>query len=50
MPKTTSGQSIEQISTRVAYESPYMRLREDQIRRPDGSEGVYSYVESPTSR
>lgn len=46
MSKTT-GSIIEQTSTRVVYETPYMRLREDQIRRPDGSEGIYSYVEKP---
>ncbi|MGN9843625.1 NUDIX domain-containing protein [Nonomuraea sp. H19] len=39
--------SIRQISTRVAYESPYMRLREDRIARLDGSEGVYTYVDKP---
>ncbi|TMR96349.1 NUDIX domain-containing protein [Nonomuraea basaltis] len=38
---------IRQISTRVAYESPYMRLREDRIVRLDGSEGVYTYVDKP---
>lgn len=43
----TSEQVIEQVTTQVVYESPYMRLREDQIRRPDGSEGIYSYVEKP---
>lgn len=43
----TDEQTIAQLSTRVVYETPYMRLREDQIRRPDGSEGIYSYVEKP---
>jgi hypothetical protein len=40
-------QIIEQLSTRVVHETRYMRLREDRIRRPDGSEGLYSYVEKP---
>jgi 8-oxo-dGTP pyrophosphatase MutT (NUDIX family) len=43
----SSGQVIEQLSTRVAYQTPYLRLREDGIRRPDGSGGVYSYVDKP---
>jgi 8-oxo-dGTP pyrophosphatase MutT (NUDIX family) len=29
------------------YQSPYLRLREDRIRRPDGSPGTYAYVEKP---
>lgn len=43
----SAGLSYEQLSTRVAYESPYLRLREDGIRRPDGSSGTYSYVVKP---
>ena len=42
-----SGPVIEQTSTRVVYENSHMRLREDGIRRPDGSTGIYSYVEKP---
>ena len=45
--RETSGPAIEQLSTRVAYQTPYLRMREDQIRRPDGSDGVYSYVDKP---
>jgi 8-oxo-dGTP pyrophosphatase MutT (NUDIX family) len=41
------GLSIEQVSSRVVYDNPWMALREDVIRRPDGSEGIYSYVEKP---
>jgi 8-oxo-dGDP phosphatase len=41
------GPIIEQTSTRVVYENSHMRLREDGIRRPDGSEDIYSYVEKP---
>ncbi len=43
----SAGLIYEQLSTRVAYESPYLRLREDGIRRPDGSTGIYSYVSKP---
>lgn len=42
-----SGPSIEQVSSRVIYENPWMTLHEDVIRRPDGSEGIYSYVAKP---
>ena len=42
-----NGPVIEQTSTRVVYQTPHMRLREDGIRRPDGSTGIYSYVEKP---
>ena len=45
--RETPGQAIEQLSTRVAYQTPYLRMREDQIRRPDGSDGIYSYVDKP---
>jgi 8-oxo-dGTP pyrophosphatase MutT (NUDIX family) len=41
------GPSIERVSSRVVYDNPWMTLREDVIRRPDGSEGIYSYVEKP---
>jgi 8-oxo-dGTP pyrophosphatase MutT (NUDIX family) len=43
----SAGPAIKQVSTRVAYESPYLRLREDVIRRADGSPGIYAYVEKP---
>jgi 8-oxo-dGTP pyrophosphatase MutT (NUDIX family) len=42
-----SRPSIEQVSSRVVYNNPWMTLREDVIRRQDGSEGIYSYVEKP---
>jgi 8-oxo-dGDP phosphatase len=45
--RDTPGPTIEQLTTRVAYQTPYLRLREDRIRRPDGSDGIYSYVDKP---
>jgi ADP-ribose pyrophosphatase len=33
------------LSTRIAYENPWTRVREDRIRRPDGSDGIYGVVE-----
>ena len=39
--------SIETLSTRIAYENPWTRVREDIIRRADGSQGLYGVVERP---
>jgi hypothetical protein len=33
------------LSSRVAYENRWTRVREDRIRRPDGSVGLYGVVE-----
>lgn len=38
---------IQAIGTRVVYENRWMRVREDAIRRRDGSEGIYGVVEKP---
>ena len=38
---------IRQLTTRTAYENQWMRLREDTVRRADGSEGLYGVVERP---
>ena len=32
-------------STRIAYENPWIRVREDQVIRPDGQPGLYGVVE-----
>jgi 8-oxo-dGTP pyrophosphatase MutT (NUDIX family) len=45
--KDRDGLTIERVSSRVVYDNPWMALREDVIRRPDGSEGIYSYVDKP---
>jgi 8-oxo-dGTP pyrophosphatase MutT (NUDIX family) len=39
--------SIEQVSSREIYRNPWLSLREDAIRRPDGSAGVYSVIDKP---
>lgn len=39
--------TIQRISSRIVYQNPWMQLREDVIQRPDGSQGIYSYVEKP---
>ncbi len=33
------------LSSRDVYENPWIRVREDAVRRPDGSPGVYGVVE-----
>ncbi|GBR06691.1 NUDIX domain-containing protein [Acetobacter oeni] len=33
------------LSTRIAYENPWTKLREDIIRRPNGQSGLYGVVE-----
>jgi 8-oxo-dGTP pyrophosphatase MutT (NUDIX family) len=33
------------LRSRVAYENPWIRVREDAVLRPDGSPGVYGVVE-----
>lgn len=38
---------IETLGTRIVYENRWMRVREDAIRRRDGSEGIYGVVEKP---
>ena len=41
----TATPEIETLSTRVVYENPWTRVREDAIRRQDGSAGIYGVVE-----
>ncbi|GAA0991612.1 NUDIX hydrolase [Acrocarpospora macrocephala] len=38
---------IRTISSRVVYANPWMTVREDEIERPDGSPGLYGYVDKP---
>lgn len=47
MSEPISQPTIVQLSSRVVYENPWMTLREDQILRPDGSQGTYSVVDKP---
>jgi 8-oxo-dGDP phosphatase len=39
---------IEPVASREIYRNQWMILREDDIRRPDGSLGIYSVVDKPT--
>ena len=40
-----SDGGITTLSSRMAYRNPWTRVREDIIRRADGSEGLYGVVE-----
>jgi 8-oxo-dGTP pyrophosphatase MutT (NUDIX family) len=38
-----------QVSSRLVYENRWLSLREDQVRLPDGSPGMYTVVDKPTA-
>lgn len=38
---------IRQLASRVVYENRWMRVREDDVRRADGSGGIFGVVEKP---
>ncbi len=38
---------METINSRVVYQNRWMTVREDAIRRADGSDGIYGVVEKP---
>ncbi|MEO3757658.1 NUDIX hydrolase [Mycobacterium sp. B14F4] len=38
---------IQRLASREVYRNNWMTLREDDIRRPDGSDGVYAVVDKP---
>ncbi|WP_232327677.1 NUDIX domain-containing protein [Herbidospora yilanensis] len=40
-----SGPVITTISTREVYRNPWMSVREDEIEHPDGTPGVYGYIQ-----
>ena len=39
---------IQRVASREVYRNSWMTLREDDIRRPDGSTGIYAVVDKPT--
>jgi 8-oxo-dGDP phosphatase len=45
---TGSVPFIERLASREIYRNPWLVLREDDIRRPDGSSGIYSVVDKQT--
>jgi 8-oxo-dGTP pyrophosphatase MutT (NUDIX family) len=38
---------MEQLSSRVVYRNAWMTVREDEVRRADGSTGLYGVVDKP---
>jgi 8-oxo-dGTP pyrophosphatase MutT (NUDIX family) len=38
---------MERLGSRVVYTNPWMTVREDHVRRPDGSTGIYGVVDKP---
>ena len=40
-------QPITRIASREVYRNDWMIVREDDIRRPDGSPGIYGVVDKP---
>ncbi len=40
-------EDIRTLASRVVYENRWMRVREDSVRRRDGSGGIYGVVEKP---
>jgi len=37
------------LSSKVVYQNPWMRVREDAVVRPDGTDGIYGVMESKDS-
>jgi 8-oxo-dGTP pyrophosphatase MutT (NUDIX family) len=38
---------VEQVRRRIVYRNPWMVVSEDEVRRADGSPGIYGVVEKP---
>jgi len=39
---------IDRVASREVYRNNWLTVREDDIRRPDGSPGVYAVIDKPT--
>ena len=39
---------IHRVSSREVYRNDWLTMREDDIRRPDGSPGIYAVIDKPT--
>ena len=39
--------AVETLGSKQVYANPWMALREDAVRRPNGSTGIYAVLESP---
>jgi 8-oxo-dGTP pyrophosphatase MutT (NUDIX family) len=42
--KDKPGNPWQTLSTRIVYDNPWIRVREDQVVRPDGQPGIYGVV------
>ncbi|WP_197376583.1 NUDIX domain-containing protein [Mycolicibacterium baixiangningiae] len=40
-------ESIRRVASREVYRNDWLTLREDDIQRPDGSDGIYAVVDKP---
>jgi 8-oxo-dGTP pyrophosphatase MutT (NUDIX family) len=40
---------MQTITSRQVYVNPWMSVREDTIRRPDGSDGIYGVIDKPNN-
>ncbi len=40
---------METLSSRQVYANSWMTVREDAIRRPDGSDGIFGVIDKPTA-
>ena len=38
---------VETMHSREVYANPWMTVREDEVRRADGSDGIYGVVDKP---
>jgi 8-oxo-dGTP pyrophosphatase MutT (NUDIX family) len=45
----TMKNPLKTTSSKTVYQNPWIRVREDKIIRPDGSEGIYGVIESKDS-
>lgn len=43
----SDGGVVRQVSTREVYRNRWLSLREDEVRRPDGSDGIYTVIDKP---
>ena len=40
---------LKKISSKIVYKNPWIVIKEDVIQNPDGSKGIYGYLESRNS-
>ncbi|MBU6389469.1 NUDIX hydrolase [Patescibacteria group bacterium] len=45
----TSKHSWQQLDSRIVYQNPWIKVREDKVVRPNGQPGIYGVVMTPPS-